>query len=595
MTLPDGTTTVNDADQLEAISQAWEPIFNKFINGSPSADTFMQHFGHHMRTADMTPRPLTSALLVEQAKEAKPSSCSLDQWRPESLQALAFWYPSVFQELASILQHIETTGVWPATLASGYVSLIPKEDLSACPQPTVFRPVNILSAVYRLWSSCRFKDCLLWQEQWAPPQMWGCRPRRGAEALGLETALQIEEAQSNCNLCAGGISYDFRKAFDLIPESLLFAALSHRGMHNCILVPLQGLYKQLRRVFRLRGTVSPWWRSSNGLVQGCAISMIGLNSLVAVVLEVSAACCPTVIGRAYADDLSGTSVVEHRDTLLNGLKHFDRIVRAFEATGFGEISQKKTHTFGDKCLNKAIHADYGHHKAFRLVGASILSDDVQSNCSTVESSRVSKWAQTVKNMRYAPNPWRDKAKYLLVTQAQATYGQGTHSLGVELDRLKRIRSDVMRCLWSASFYTHNPNLTFAFLVKPQLDPLFAFIYRGLFTVLRCCSSSSFQQTLQNHLRTPFAVGRDGPANRLKALKLQQPIFASIIDELVAGVHNKDEWGHKLRMIWRNELVYRAARDRPQHFADLAAGCDFQKTLSLYKKWDKELRTNFTEP
>ena len=48
------------------------------------------------------------------------------------------------------------------------------------------------------------------------------------------------------------------------------------------------------------------------------------------------------------------------------------------------------------------------------------------------------------------------------------------------------------------------------------------------------------------------------------------------------------------MIWRHELVTKAAKDRPQHFADLAHGCDFDKTLSLYKKWDRELKMTFSD-
>ena len=97
-------------------------------------------------------------------------------------------------------------------------------------------------------------------------------------------------------------------------------------MHPCIQVPLRGLYQKLPRVYRLRGSISDWWKAANGLVQGCALSMIGLNSLVAVVLEVGSKCCPEVVGRAYADDLSATMVTTSADRLLNGLRHFNRIV-----------------------------------------------------------------------------------------------------------------------------------------------------------------------------------------------------------------------------------------------------------------------------
>ena len=364
--------------------------------GQPSAEIFLERFGNQEGTAEMAPRPLTGALLVQPAKAIKPSSCSLNQWRPQALQALALWRPSLFTELAQILRRIEKHGVWPTALASAYVSLIPKADLDESPLPTDYRPISVLSAVYRLWSSFRFQVCLAWQESWAPQEMWRCRLSRGAETMGLATAMQlVEEAKFDTSLVAGGICFDFRKAFDLIPESLLFAALEHRGMHACILIPLQGLYKQLRRVFRLTGSISSWWTSG-------AISMIGLNSLVATVLEVSQACCPEIIGRAYADDLSGTAVSHTPDSLLNSVRHFNQIVRALESTGFGEISQKKTHTFGNACLKNQVDPNYTHHTAFRLVGASILSEDAQAKESEVESSRINTWARTVKTCAMRP-------------------------------------------------------------------------------------------------------------------------------------------------------------------------------------------------
>ena len=69
--------------------------------------------------------------------------------------------------------------------------------------------------------------------------------------------------------------------------------------------------------------------------------MIGLNSLVAVVLEVGSKCCPEVVGRAYADDLSATMVTTSADRLLNGLRHFNRIVQALANSGFGEILRRR--------------------------------------------------------------------------------------------------------------------------------------------------------------------------------------------------------------------------------------------------------------
>lgn len=102
-------------------------------------------------------------------------------------------------------------------------------------------------------------------------------------------------------------------------------------------------------------------------------------------LEVAQAVCPHITARAYADDLSGTSIAPNQEILLNSVRHFHRIVRALEASGFGAISQKKTHTFGHPCLKQAVDVNYDHCTAFRLVGASILSDNAHAGSSVIES------------------------------------------------------------------------------------------------------------------------------------------------------------------------------------------------------------------
>lgn len=232
--------------------------------------------------------PMSGGLLVNNAKQLKNISCSLGQWRPASLQALAFWFPSLFSGLVILLGHIEAIGKWPTVLSAAYLSLIPKPDTHESPMPTDYRPTSVLWAMYRLWSSTRFRDCVAWQESWAPQRMWGCRPQRGAEAFGLATALQLEEGNHDDSVAAGGICFDFRKCFDLIPDTILFAALQRRGLHPAVLLPLQGLYQHVKRVYRLRVFfLCFWWKSANGLVQGCTLSMIGVNSIVALVLEVA--------------------------------------------------------------------------------------------------------------------------------------------------------------------------------------------------------------------------------------------------------------------------------------------------------------------
>ena len=62
----------------------------------------------------MTLTPMTGAYLVQTLQKVRPSSASLDGWRPDSLVALSRWFPDLFEGLAEILGWIEENGPWPA-------------------------------------------------------------------------------------------------------------------------------------------------------------------------------------------------------------------------------------------------------------------------------------------------------------------------------------------------------------------------------------------------------------------------------------------------------------------------------------------------
>ena len=412
--------------------------------------------------------------------------------------------------------------------------------------------------------------------------------------MALDVALQLEAVGDQPGRVSGGVCYDFKKAFDLIPHELLFAAMERRGCHKRILLPMQALYRDLWRVFKLRGACSSWWTAANGLIQGCPLSMIGLNSLVGVVLEVNVVACPSIVGRAYADDISAASVADSPQQLTHQISRFHQIVRALESTGFGEISLTKSHTFGDDSIRGKLDAHYGHMHAFKLVGGSFVTQGAAPAASGVEQARMQTWAATVATMRYAPHPWRQKARMLLATQSQATYGQGTHSFQADLAALKKIRSNIMRCLWSTNFYSMNPNITFALLAPPHLDPFFGPVYQGLRTILRCMRQDSFRCQLRKRFHEVAHAAVEGPSLRLKLL-VEQGIFGESVMALFHDDIVPEQWAHDLRMRWRHELVSRAARDRPQHFADLIVGCDYTATMALYKQWDRQVQEQFDEP
>ena len=52
------------------------------------------------------------------------------------------------------------------------------------------------------------------------------------------------------------------------------------------------------------------------------------------------------------------------------------------------------------------------------------------------------------------------------------------------------------------------------------------------------------------------------------------------------IQNLELWAHNLRDCWRQELLNKAAKNRPQHFHDIT-NLDFQRTTALLKILDKQ--------
>ena len=88
----------------------------------------------------------------------RPSAMGLAGWSLQDLRALP---ERVLDWLAQPLTLIEEMGQWPALLAQGYTSLIPKAGEEG---PWGTHPLTVLSMVYRLWAGTRLWELMRWQE-----------------------------------------------------------------------------------------------------------------------------------------------------------------------------------------------------------------------------------------------------------------------------------------------------------------------------------------------------------------------------------------------------------------------------------------------
>ena len=75
---------------------------------------------------------------------------------------------------------------------------------------------------------------------------------------------------------------DYVKCSDLIPEAVVLALALEVGMNPGTCRALGAMYKQLRRAFKITRALALWWQATNGILQGCPLSVTSGNVLTTI-------------------------------------------------------------------------------------------------------------------------------------------------------------------------------------------------------------------------------------------------------------------------------------------------------------------------
>ena len=65
--------------------------------------------------------------------------------------------------------------------------------------------------------------------------------------------------------------------FDGVPQGIAFQLAERQGLHPRVLQSLRGMYRELRRRFVMAGHVGKEFAASNGIIQGCLLSVLLVN------------------------------------------------------------------------------------------------------------------------------------------------------------------------------------------------------------------------------------------------------------------------------------------------------------------------------
>ena len=198
-----------------------------------------------------------------------------------------------------------------------------------------------------------------WLPSWSSDCAYGLPKGPSAEVLAYRTCQQIALAEAD-GKHAGGLSYDLKKAFDTVPIRLALQIMRQRGADNSVLRAMEVFYGQHRKFFRMDGHYSEAFKASNGILQGCPLSMLVLTSLVATWIEALQAKAPEVTPRSFADDLSLVAQHAQLQQVKSSLRQSRGVTTRFVQLSGMQINGDKCFSFGNKktsgCCPRHLYA-----------------------------------------------------------------------------------------------------------------------------------------------------------------------------------------------------------------------------------------------
>ncbi|KAJ9451436.1 Retrovirus-related Pol polyprotein from type-1 retrotransposable element R2 [Diplonema papillatum] len=330
-----GQYTANARQIDAALQKEWAPVNRMYeCKQEPSYEAFRTEYAEYIEHRPMECRDLTGEDLRSiLGKKRDGGVPGVDGWNTAELKKLPL---PLLNALAEVFNAIEATGTWPDALLEAAVTLIPKDETL---DPLALRPITVTSAIYRLWASTRLRDVVQWQEKWIANSQHGFRPKHGTVDVVFEIASQIEEA-----LLTGkelyGVALDFAKCFDKVPRDIVLKLVGELGLHERILGPLRDIYARLRRRYKLHMGVGGVFFTTNGILQGCPLSVILINALLSIVVR-RVDDVGGVTSESFADDLTLLSRLREA-CLQNALVEVDKFC---SNTGMS-IGIPKTFAFG---------------------------------------------------------------------------------------------------------------------------------------------------------------------------------------------------------------------------------------------------------
>ncbi len=218
---------------------------------------------------------------------------------------------SVKKCLLTFFQFYFDTGLLPQCWGKAIIKPIPKSKSNDPRIPLNYRGINLLSCVYKAYSTVINKRLLTFLEtnKLLCDEQNGFRANRSC-LEHIYTLYSIIKNRKNMSCDTYAAFIDFSKCFDLIDRDMLYFKLIETGIDGKMYFTLKSMYSNTRSCVNINGNLTEWFYTMNGCRQGDVTSPTAFSILINdLIKEIRASKIGVKVNDlivgvlAYADDI----------------------------------------------------------------------------------------------------------------------------------------------------------------------------------------------------------------------------------------------------------------------------------------------------
>ncbi|KAJ9462177.1 hypothetical protein DIPPA_05567 [Diplonema papillatum] len=322
------------------------------------------------------------------------------------------------------------------------------------------------------------------------------------------------------------------KCFDRLPHEIMFRLMEVMGLDPGVLRAMKAVYGSMQRHFKTARAVGEPFVATNGILQGCPLSVLFLNALIAVWVRAVGALTTPAQAMAYLDDIHAMS------ESLRGLKAVAEVTTDFANATDGGVNAGKSFFYatnadapgtltvqGNKVLRKT---------SFDVLGAMFTVGKGAPPPSRRIQTRFEAAKNIARRARSLPIPMDQKEGYVAASAtAKALYGVSVwQPAGTYMEGL---RVATLAGLWTGGNRRCDAVVLNTLCRGHRLDPRVAAIHRRVNTFSQQMVKQSHLAPLVVAIRAARQARRDRPPGAPEApgRSKEGPVF--LLERAIADI------------------------------------------------------------